>query len=225
MKFSKLIGFTLLNVLGGLSAATSIIDGESIEKRQEVEDNVAPPSINLEVKYDIVGKESESPNTVFEFYAEDTASLVYNITNWEDNNITIVGVTGTIVTYPNGYPIANITAANVGPFEMEVNGTTKFGQDVTLSIPEGQYVLIPFLLAARSDEMVRVAAPPTLFEIASPPISFFNPQFLSVQIIVLAIVGGISYYYMKFKTQQKPIKKNVAPKKVDESWLPETYKK
>lgn len=98
MKFSKLIGFTLLNVLGGLTAATSIIDSESVEEKQEVEDTVAPPSINLEVKYDIVGKESESPNTFFEFYAEDTASLVYNITNWEDTNITIVGVTGTIVT-------------------------------------------------------------------------------------------------------------------------------
>ena len=108
---------------------------------------------------------------------------------------------------------------------MEVNGTSKFGQDVTLNLPEGQYFLIPFLLASRFDEIVRIAAPPTLFEIVSPPISFFNPQFLSVQVIFLAIIGGVSYYYMKSKTNQRPSKKSATVKKVDESWLPETYKK
>ncbi|EJS44025.1 YEL001C [Saccharomyces arboricola H-6] len=225
MKFFKLIGFSVLTVLSGLSAATSANDSESIEQEQGVVEAVAPPSINIEVEYDVLGKESEDSNEPLEFFAEDIVSLAYNVTNWEDTNVTIVGVTGTIVMYPQGYPVANITAANVGPYEMEVNGTSNFGQDVTLKLPEGQYFLVPFLLASKSEEMVRIAARPTLFEIVSPPISFFNPQFLSVQIILLAIVGGISYYYMKSKTQQRPTKKSVTDKRVDESWLPETYKK
>ncbi|CAI4944695.1 CFC_HP_G0059880.mRNA.1.CDS.1 [Saccharomyces cerevisiae] len=56
---------------------------------------------------------------------------------------------------------------------MEVNGTSKFGQDVTLNLPEGQYFLIPFLLASRFDEIVRIAAPPTLFrnEALNPQVS------------------------------------------------------
>ncbi|AJU54127.1 Irc22p, partial [Saccharomyces cerevisiae YJM1447] len=35
----------------------------------------------------------------------------------------------------------------------------------------------------------------------------------------------VSYYYMKSKTSQRPSKKSATVKKVDESWLPETYKK
>ncbi|QHS72780.1 Irc22p [Saccharomyces paradoxus] len=225
MKFSKLIGFTVLNVLSCLCAATSANNSDNVEHEQDVVEAVAPPSINIEVKYDVVGKEPNDQDGFLEFYAEDTATLAYNVTNWEDTNITIFGVNGTIVTYPQGYPVADITGANVGPYEIEVNGTSKFGQDVTLNLPEGQYFLIPFLLASRFDEVVRIAAPPTLFEIVSPPISFFNPQFLSVQVIFLAIIGGVSYYYMKSKTNQRPSKKNATVKKIDESWLPETYKK
>ncbi|CAI4038465.1 hypothetical protein SMKI_05G0760 [Saccharomyces mikatae IFO 1815] len=224
MKFFRLIGFALLNVLSGLSTATIANNSSNIEQEHGIAEAVAAPSINIEVKYDVVGREPEGLNAFLEFYAEDTATLAYNVTNLEDTNIIIVGVNGTIVTYPDGYPVADITAANVGPFEMEVNGTSKFGQDVTLNLPEGQYFLVPILLASRLNETMRIAAPPTLFEIISPPISFFNPQFLSVQVIFLAIIGGISYYYMKSRTTQRPTKK-VTVKKVDESWLPETYKK
>ncbi|AJU46306.1 Irc22p [Saccharomyces cerevisiae YJM1307] len=225
MRFSMLIGFNLLTALSSFCAAISANNSDNVEHEQEVAEAVAPPSINIEVKYDVVGKESENHDSFLEFYAEDTATLAYNVTNWEDTNITIFGVNGTIVTYPHGYPVADITGASIGPYEMEVNGTSKFGQDVTLNLPEGQYFLIPFLLASTFDEIVRIAAPPTLFEIVSPPISFFNPQFLSVQVIFLAIIGGVSYYYMKSKTNQRPSKKSATVKKVDESWLPETYKK
>ncbi|CAI4059983.1 hypothetical protein SKDZ_05G0690 [Saccharomyces kudriavzevii ZP591] len=225
MKFFKLVSFTVLSVLSCLCVAISANSSENVEQNQDVADAVAPPSINMEVKYDVTGKESDGLDTLLEFYARDTATLAYNVTNLEDSNITIVGVAGTIVTYPHGYPVANVTYADAGPYEMKVNGTSSFGQDVTLDLPEGQYFLIPFLFASKSDEMMRVAAPPTLFEIISPPISFFNPQFLSVQIIFLVIVGGLSYCYMKSKTNQRPIKKRVAAKKADESWLPETYKK
>nr|CAA45869.1 unnamed protein product [Saccharomyces cerevisiae] len=224
MRFSMLIGFNLLTALSSFCLPYQLIIATMSNMNRKLRRRT-PPSINIEVKYDVVGKESENHDSFLEFYAEDTATLAYNVTNWEDTNITIFGVNGTIVTYPHGYPVADITGASIGPYEMEVNGTSKFGQDVTLNLPEGQYFLIPFLLASRFDEIVRIAAPPTLFEIVSPPISFFNPQFLSVQVIFLAIIGGVSYYYMKSKTNQRPSKKSATVKKVDESWLPETYKK
>ncbi|KAG0669480.1 Increased recombination centers protein 22 [Kluyveromyces marxianus] len=72
-----------------------------------------------------------------------------------------------------------------------------------------------------------VAAAGSAIQVVPPPMSIFNPQFLSIQVFFLAIIASVSYYVFGFSlnsSKEKPAKKQAKANPIEE-WLPETHKK
>lgn len=201
------------------------------ENSEEISNNLAdrfeePNLINLDVSYHIDERPGADLNEAMEFALEDFVTFNFNFQNNEDVNITVVGISGSVLTNPGGYEIANITAQEVGPFEVAVNESIQFQTRIQLNLPEGSFFLAPLLFTVKDEELLKVGIRPLPVYVSPPPMSFFNPSFISVQVIFGLVVVAISYSVFNRKKQSiKKTKKSTSPKKVDETWLPDTYKK
>ncbi|CCH63172.1 hypothetical protein TBLA_0J01780 [Henningerozyma blattae CBS 6284] len=235
MKFAKFAAFALLNSFLVFAQEdveiNKDIDVDSSLPAEEVEAVEKPKYINLNVTYNVREKPDESVYSFLDFYNGDVMHLDYEVVSNEDELLTITGVQGQLLSYPDGNLAANISAGKIGPFELNLNDTAEFNQLVQLRLEEGRYYLAPSLLVVKNQEVMRVGTRPTLINVEAPPMSIFNPQFLSILITISALFGGAYYYVCYIKTPSKATKKQAAKTAknlkgaatVDKSWLPDTY--
>ncbi|SMN19993.1 similar to Saccharomyces cerevisiae YEL001C IRC22 Putative protein of unknown function [Maudiozyma saulgeensis] len=242
MKFSKL---TLLALL----SATTVF-GQQIEDNQDVPtdeeaiviDNSANvenerPKVNFTITYTILERPPYDISEFLEFETEDVATLNYTITNNENFNYTLNSVGGSIMRFENGFNAANITSGKFNPvIRLDVNQTVSVQQRVTfLDMKDDDYYIQPKVYVQELEENAQeleLAAPLTLMTIMKPPMSLFDPQFLSVQILIIGVIMAVSYFFLNFTLNGKKKKTNnankntVSNKTVDtSSFLPDQYKK
>lgn len=185
-----------------------------------------PNFINLDVSYHIDEQPGADLSEAMEFAFEESVTFNFKFQNNEDDNITVVGISGSVISNPDGYEVANITAQDIGPFVVPINETIQFQTRIQLNLPEGSFFLAPLLFTVKDEELVKVGIRPLAIYVSPPPMSFFNPSFISVQVIFGLVVVAISYVLLNLKKQSvKRTKKSTSPRKVDESWLPDSYKK
>lgn len=185
-----------------------------------------PQFVNIDVTYDILEKPGLKFDQPLEFSAEEFATFNFTVKNNEDYNLTVIGISGNVVSNPGGLPVANITAQSVGPYEIPINGTLYFQTAIQLILPEGAFFVAPFIGILKDENAMRLGIRPLSVFVLPPAMSFFNPGFLSVQIIMGLLIAGITYLFMNSnkrvaKRSKTPSKPNV----LDESWLPNTHKK
>ena len=212
-----------------------------------------PPSyryIDISATYNILERpeyddEAEAESGFIEFDTGETITLNYTLTNHEEQNITLFAVSGIIYTYPMGEVAANISVAAIEPLtSVYTNETFNFRQEVKFgNLQPGTYYLLPILHLAKGmvgdRSIMRVAAPARIFSISEPTMSFFSVSFLSVQLFLLVLIGGATYYFMNYTIDGKS-KKKIAEAKAakakakagkaggkdkSKEWLPEQYKK
>lgn len=190
------------------------------------------PTANFNITYDILDRDDFDPNKFLEVDTDETLLLNYTFVNHEDYNVSVIGVSGEIISQETGQLISKISFGELDDLFAQKNETLNFIQKVKFTIAAGNYFLFPMVHTvnetAKLDETVdevkptSVAVNPVLINMQEPLMSMFNPQFLSIQIIFLAVIGFFSYRYMEKKEAEKPVeKKPVDPK----DWLPEQYKK
>lgn len=244
MRFSKVALLTLLS--STLSLAQINVQGEKdamengantivVDQSDTVE---KPVSANITITYTILERPPYHISEFLEFETEDVATLNYTITNNQNTTYILNAVGGTIRTYDDSEIAANITA---GKFEqvlyVGVNQTVSVQQRVTfLNMKDGDYYIQPkvyFQEADTTDETedneIELGAQLTLMTIMKPPMSFFNPQFLSIQIVLFGAIGSVSYFFMNYTLKGKKKKSTTTQtsmKPVDpSSFLPDQYKK
>lgn len=206
------------------------------------------PTIGLDIVYNIEDRNQTSNDQPVSFDQDETIMLNYTVTNNEQNDMSVVGVSGSILSYPNGELVTQISLGEMDNLYAFPNTTLNFRQEVVIDLEPGLYYLFPIVhvtnetaLAIVERDSTRaedddvdistktVAATPTIFSVEEPLMSIFNPQFLSIQLMVIVIVGAASYFYLNKnnnKINNKKAKKTLAQRKVDPTeWLPEQYKK
>lgn len=184
-----------------------------------------PQHVDIDVTYDILEKPELKFDSPVEFAAEEYATFNFTLKNNEEVNITVVGISGHVISNPEGYQVANISERAVGPYEVPVNGTLNFQTAVQLILPEGSFYVAPLVAVVQDQKPMRLGIRPLSIFVSPPPMSFFNPAFISVQVILALLIAVLVVPLMNyFKTDSKKAKA-VKPTSVDESWLPETYKK
>ena len=242
MKFSRV---TLLALLSATNVFGQIVQGDKdapsendenaiiIDGANDVDPSLKPKA-NFTISYTILEKPPYEISEFLEFETEDVATLNYTITNNDQFNYTLNSVGGAIMRFENGINAANITSGKFDPvLRVGVNETVSVQQRVTfLAMKDDDYYIQPKVYVQEMDttEEIELAAPLTLLTIMKPPMSLFDPQFLSVQILVIGVIAAISYFFLNFtltgKQKKNNSKKSNIEKKIDtSSFLPEQYKK
>lgn len=249
MKFTQLAFLTTLAT--GLVSGQGI-SLEDINPIDDVDSNVegttennALPSIGLNITYNIEDRPEslEETGMPISFDQDETVMLNYTVVNNEDSDFSVIGVSGNILSYPSGELVTKISFGEMDNLYAKPNDILRFRQKVVIDLEPGLYYLFPLVHVTNEtavaiverdstrleDEDVNpkpmsVAATPTILSIEEPLMSIFNPQFLSIQLLGLVAIGGISYYYLN-KNKSTSKKNQKSEKKDPKEWLPEQYKK
>lgn len=206
-------------------------DGQFVgNEKMATDSNI--PTANFNITYNLLDRDDYEENKFLSVDMDETILLNYTFVNHENYNVSVIGVSGEIISQETGQQVSKISFGELDDLFAQKNETLNFIQKVKFNIAAGQYFLFPMVHTvnetAKLDETVEevkpttVAVNPTLINMQEPLMSIFNPQFLSIQVMFLAVVGFFSYRYMnKMENEKTEKQKPVNPK----DWLPEQYRK
>ncbi|GEQ67949.1 hypothetical protein JCM33374_g1615 [Metschnikowia sp. JCM 33374] len=209
-------------------AEDSNLDESPIEPAQEVELK------NYQLDYIIEDKPDAPANEPVELFFGKTITLQYELFNEEDSVITVVGLGGSFMDPSTGEMVVNMTANSVEPLVIQPQSAGRMGQKINLDFLPGDYILAPVVYVAYNDVLKGIAANGRLVQLTEPPVSFFNPQLIFLELLFVGIVGSVVYYFYgttleKYFNGTAPTDKKVNEKStgsasgVDSSWLPKNY--
>ncbi|SCU84174.1 LAFA_0D08592g1_1 [Lachancea sp. 'fantastica'] len=224
LQICLIIALRAFHVLGSENASEAVQDSAT--------DGNVPQRANFEITYETLEKGPGGVSSFLEFDDGDNVTLRYSFSNRDDSNVSVVAVGGAIYDITTNELAANVSAAALGPIPIGTNETAEFQQIVNLILKEGDYAISPDIYVEKEQETIKVIANPSLLRILPPTMSFFNPQFMFVQLILAALIAGFSY--MTFvrtredgnaRTNGKKYKSSEAAKtqKLDSTWLPESH--
>ena len=238
--FLSLLGINLVRGQG-------LILDDYEEQEEPVPTEKPYTSINLDIVYNIEDREAPAtPTDPISFDQNEVVMLNYTLVNNEDCDISIVGVSGEILSYPSGESVTKISFGEMENLYAKPNETLQFRQKIVINLEPGMYYLFPMIHVTNEtaaaivkenpdlaeiedieDKKKNVVVNSTILNIEEPLMSIFNPQFLSIQLIILVIAGGLSYFYLnkngKLNTEKNNFKNT--GKRDPMEWLPEQYKK
>lgn len=166
---------------------------------------------------------------VAHFLQGETITLTHTVTNNEELDITVVGLGGEFRDPTTGAVTVNLTANSVGPVVIPPGQAAVVGQKINLDITAGSYIINPQVFVAFNDQLKAIAARSQLAVLTEAPVSFFNPQFLFLELLFVSIVGGIGYYFYSTTLQgyfdgaaptKKPLATSGKSSSYDPSWVP-----
>lgn len=185
--------------------------------------------VNFDISYEIIERPEAKPAQPIEFTAAETATFNITFQNHEDQNVTIVGLAGSVIDATAGQESANITAQELGPFAVPINGSVNFQTAIQLTLPEGSFYLAPLLFVVKEEELMKVGIPPLSIFVSPPSMSFFNPKFLSVPLLIALVVIGGTYAMANSKSlggkRETVARRGIKSKTADDGWLPDIHKK
>lgn len=224
MKLSWLGWYSILalrSVVGTESenVEAAAYDNDSVsENAQDSKNNIQTlGEFGLNVSYKVVPDREHS-----KYQAGETIRIDYTLTLEEDSEpVALIGFAGDIVKYPTAEHHGNLTAVRAGPADVMPGGSAVVSQQIQLTLPQGYFVLRPALFMKR-EEKVWIANPmPLILDMQAETVSFFDPRFLVLQVILL---GGAFFLARRvWRRKTRTIETKVEVKKED--WLPETHKK
>lgn len=236
MKLAQLLSSFLLScyAFADEDEVTTIID--PLEETQNSGDSELGQLgyVNFDVSYDILERPGVQFTSPIEFASEETATFNITFRNNEASNITIVGIAGNVIDTMAGHEVANVTTQELGPFEVPVNESVNFRTAIQLTLPEGSFYLAPLLFVVREDELMKVGIKPVSIFVSPPAMSFFNPSFLSIQLLFAAVVIGAGYFFLESKNfggksggkgARKGKKNTDIRAATTDEWLPDMHKK
>lgn len=218
------------------SAQIDLSNPEGGELKGKYLDKEDLPQLNFDIDYIIEGK----PNTgLIEIYTTEELTLNYTFTNLEEDAVHIVGVGGHFADPTDGHVLANITDAKVGPITLQPGETSTFRQFLGAEVPVGNYLLIPFLYVAKGSGLAKIGAKSVLAVVEDPPVSYFSPQMIILELLLIATLGvGVYFVYLNWgaaylknagytasATPTPTSAKSTGAAQIDGSWLPDHLKK
>lgn len=197
--------------------------------------------LEFDVDYTIKERPDASPTDIVKLYNGDAITLTYTFTNNDPEQVAVLGVGGSFRDSKTQEINTNITSASLGPVVIENGQSQQFSQVINVNLLPDSYVLSPLLYIALGEEFMTVSPRPQWTEVSDAPISFFNPQLLFLEFVLIVTFGGIGYILYElfgkkyFKgTSVAPTKKASAPagtstatdgKSYDSSWIPQSHLK
>lgn len=233
MKFST--------ILGGIVGLASVIGGAVADEQQPIVNQGKARVMRFHADYTIKERPDATATDVVSLYNGDSVTLGYTVSNEDDEQVAILGVGGSFKDSKTQEINTNITSASVGPIILEPGQSQQFSQVINVNLQPDAYILSPLLYITHGEEFMTVSPRPQWTTVADAPISFFNPQLLFLELVLVLTFGGIGYVLYDlfgkkyFKgTATGPSKKvsassgasTAAPsdgKSYDASWIPQGH--
>ncbi|QEU60900.1 Irc22 [Kluyveromyces lactis] len=199
-------------------AASADIGSEDEPHQQE------PKIANFLIEYDVLEEDGRISSGLIEVENGKSLSFSYNFTNSENADVNVYAFGGSIIDMGSGQIIADIPRTDFSPVYVAINESARLLQKLPIDLPESILYVLPHIYVEKDGEQMKVGASPISIQVVPPPLSIFNPQFLSIQLFLLGLVAAISYYVFgfSFKTTKQPVKKQNRASNSNE-WLPETH--
>lgn len=193
---------------------------------------------SISVKTNIVFPNSLESTKLPEFINDKETPVQFEFTNNEETAIHVAGYFGSFYYNKKGKientPYANLTTSKIGPLAIEPGQNASFDAKVLVSLPPEDFDLIISFFVGYQGEMIVIEASPIKVTISDPPVNFFDPKFLFVQLVLgltIAAIGFVlssnfilPYFEKNLSSPKKPVveKKsvNTGNKGYDESWIP-----
>lgn len=210
-----------------------------------VDPNFVPtPEKPFNIAIESVLQFKEHDGQIEDLFNGETVELLYNVTSFEPELLTVLGVGGELLDPVSGEIAANITAAKIGPIEIANNSPSLFTQKIGINLTPGAYILSPAIYVVYDEQFMQLGTQTKLVNVTEAHISIFNPQLIIAEVILAATVLAIAYgVYVNFGDQflpaslvmKKKSKKPSAKKSDSEGetsasasdiadWLPESHK-
>ncbi|RLV90621.1 Increased recombination centers protein 22 [Spathaspora sp. JA1] len=152
-----------------------------------------PKPIGILVGYSIVGSPDIKAGDVATWVNEDTVVLNYQIQNNEEEDITIIGVTGSYRDPISGEVKTNLTHGRVDSLIIEPGTSGSFEQEIPVNLIPGNYQLVPQIFVAHEGQVKVLSVRSQLLTVDDKPISIFDPRLLLLELILIASLAGLGY--------------------------------
>lgn len=159
-------------------------------------------------------------------------TLRYSITNEEDDTMTLVGIGGSILDPLSGLPRYNMTANSVQPIIINPHESGSLRQVIEMEFVAGNYILSPSVYVSFRDQLKEIKVGTQLIAVSDIPVSFFDPQFIFLVLIMSIAFGTIGYYiyssyFQKYFRKTAPLASisntTGTGSGLDPSWVPKNY--
>lgn len=236
MRFSFLaMAFT---AIAGALAAEEDAPGPAVKFHSNDKDAPQhPPSEQItkfELSYVLEQYPDVEPQQMVELLTTKPLEILYTLVNNEEKDMSVVGIGGHFIDPKTGEITVNQTANSIGPIVIKPGTSDIFRQKINLDMDAGNYVLSPSVFIAYDDDLKVMQARSQLLTVVEDPISFFDPQLLLLEIILVAFVAAALYFYNPKILQDyfkgtAPVKVPVTAKGTstgyDPNWIPKTHLK
>ncbi|EER35196.1 conserved hypothetical protein [Candida tropicalis MYA-3404] len=203
-----------------------------------------PHTVDILIDYSIKETPELSQNDVANWVNGDKYTLEYVVSNNEETEIAVVGVTGQFKNPVTNQIVTNLTTGQVGPITVAPGESIKFEQIVDVDLMANNYELFPYVFVAHDDLIKVIPCRGQLTSVVDATISFFDPRLILLELVLLVTFGAAAYFI--YEIWGKQYLKGTAPVKVparksgstvskkgasatasgfDESWIPEAHLK
>lgn len=229
MRFSlPLVG----TVLGLFAAGVSAADAEGAQ-------NAAGDTVTLQfaIDYKLPHLPEVGARDLAEVFNDEEFSIAYSFTNNEPNDITIVGIGGAFHDVQTGAIKSNLSATPVEALTVAAGESGSYTHRISLNLVPDEYILVPQLYIAYDNDLKLVQARGQRTQVKDVPISFFDPQLLFLEAVLLVTLAGAGYVafniwgkkYVQGTAPTSKSRRGASPvaaslgKSLDADWLPEGH--
>lgn len=179
---------------------------------------------NFEADYIIKSRPDVKSQEVAQFDQGEEITVLHTVTNNEEDDLSIIGLGGTLIDPSTGEVAVNLSANSVGPIIIHSGELTSVGQKMALNIVPGNYALSPQIYVAFKDEIKAIQARKQLAIVKEVPVSLTSPHLLFLEL--LFVITLVFVVKLGFPTQKRSTVSNgkkaarASSSGIDESWLP-----
>ncbi|GME75754.1 unnamed protein product [Ambrosiozyma monospora] len=209
MKFSSILSLLSLSVLS--VHATEDEQTEQTEQKPIIEKQTFTPTdekpFNFRITYGIDSHPQPSAGASLAVHNSEIVKVHYNFTNFETEEVSIVGVGGQMWDPVTGEVKANVTATNIGPLAVGSEGSVDFIQQVGIDLePDVDYLFVPAIYIIFQEKLLVLGSTNTLVHVSDVEVSAFDPKFLILVVVLLATLAGVGYAVFEFWGKEYLIK-------------------
>ncbi|GME77380.1 unnamed protein product [Ambrosiozyma monospora] len=181
MKFSSILSLLSLTVL-----SVHATDAEPEQKEQQQQKPIISKQkftptdekpYNFRITYKIDSHPEPITGTSLKVHNSEIVKVHYNFTNFETEEVSIVGVGGQMWDPVSGEVKANVTATNIGPLSVGSEISVDFIQQVGIDLePDVDYLFVPAIYIIFNEKLLVLGSTNTLVHVSDVEVSAFDPK-------------------------------------------------